>query len=100
MTSLPASILTAEPSKFLRLTKPVYVPAVKPTSEAAEPAITIASPVLFDNVIVLSAFNAAFIPDTASLMLAVNFEYDVARATVSPLIVKVADCEKVPLAVD
>ena len=55
---------------------------------------------MLDNVIELSAFNDAFIPETASLILAVKSAYDVAMATVSPLIVKVADCEKVPLTRD
>ena len=48
----------------------------------------------------LSGFNVALIPETDWLILAAKVSYEVANATVSPLMVKVALILKVPLASD
>ena len=46
--------MTNVPSTFVSFKYPRYVPAVKPASEGAFPAITISLPVVFDKVIELS----------------------------------------------
>ena len=76
------------------------MPAVNPTSDELDPSITIASPVVFDNVIVLLPFNDALIPETDWLMLVTKPSYEVANSTVSVLIVKVALILKVPFWTD
>ena len=48
---------------LVKLTIPLYVPAVNPTSDELVPAITIACPVVFDRLIVLSEFNVALTPE-------------------------------------
>ena len=96
----PASIVTWLPSKLLSSIKPVKVcdEDVKPT--VWPPFIIISSPVVLDNVIELSAFKEAVIPETDSLILETKFEYELAKATVSPLIVNVELILNVPIAFD
>jgi hypothetical protein len=69
---------------------------VKPT--VAPPLITISAPVVLLSVIELSALRAALTPETASFIFDTRSEYELARETDSPFIVKAASMLKVPIA--